>query len=97
MAEKAKFYWARIGDGNFEPVAVRGKKGSRQAWTIGCADPFAVDEPDSAIKLLEKADDDFDGGPMSPPLTPKQEAAALARERRYRALAGSHGYAGFGR
>lgn len=91
MSGKAKFYWARIGDGNFEPVAVRGKKGERMAYTIGCADPFAVDEPNSAVLL------DEDYSPMDPPLTPKQEANALRRERRYRELHGFHGYAGFGR
>jgi hypothetical protein len=94
MAGKAKFYWARIGNGNYEPVAVKGKKGVRMAYTIGCADPFQVDEPDSAIELYE--DKDYPDRP-EPPLTPKQEAAALRRERRYRELSGHHGYAGFGR
>jgi len=88
--EKAKFYWARIGDGNFEPVAVKGKKGSRMAYTIGCPDPFPVDVDDSAVLL-------HDQGPEEPPLTPKQEEAALRRERRYRAMSATHGYAGFGR
>jgi hypothetical protein len=89
---KAKFYWARIGDGNFEPVAVTGKKGERMAYTIGCPDPFPVDVADSAIVLSE---DEYDR--LSAPLTPKQEAAAQARERRYQALRNSHSYAGFGR
>ena len=92
MSNRAKFYWARIGDGNFEPVAVRGKKGERMAYTIGCPDPFPVDVPDSAILLSE---DEYEQ--LTAPLTPKQEAAAEARERRYRAMAGSHSYAGFGR
>lgn len=94
---EAEFYWARIGDGNFEPVAVRGKKGARMAYTIGCADPFAVDEANPAIVLLERDDDSYDGGPIKAPLTPKQEAAARRRERRYREISASHGYAGFGR
>ena len=94
MNDKAKFYWARIGDGNFEPVAVTGKKGSRMAYTIGCPDPFAVDDPDPAI-LLHEADHAFER--LVAPLTPKQEEAALRRERKYRALQKSHAYAGFGR
>lgn len=96
MITRAKFYWARIGDGNYEPVAVRGKKGKRMAYTIGCPDPFAVDEPDSAVLLYAAeypGDDDF----LDPPLTPAQEVNALRRERRARALMVSHGYAGFGR
>lgn len=97
--EKAKFYWARIGDGNFEPVAVRGKNGSRQAWTIGCPDPFDVDGPDSPVLLEREGDeeDDPECEPMNPPLTPKQENAARRREKRYRAIEISHRYAGFGR
>jgi len=77
MSDRSKFYWARIGDGNYEPVAVTGKKGFRMAYTIGCPDPFPVDAEDSAVLLHED-------GPAEPPLTPKQEEAALRRERRYR-------------
>ncbi|KQN09834.1 hypothetical protein ASE85_02550 [Sphingobium sp. Leaf26] len=88
----AKFYWARIGDGNYEPVAVTGKRGGRMAYTIGCPDPFPVDVPDAAILLNE---DEYDQ--MKAPLTPKQEAASLRREKRYRAMQASHRYAGFGR
>lgn len=94
---KGKFYWARIGDGNYEPVAVTGKRGKRLAYTIACPDPFEVDVPEPAIKLLEKSDDAYDGGPIAVPLTPKQEENARRRERQYRAMQGSHGYAGFGR
>lgn len=92
MSAKAKFYWARIGDGNYEPVAVRGKKGERMAYTIGCADPFAVDAPDTAVFLNE---DEYEH--LTPPLTPEQEENALRRERHARAQFESHGYAGFGR
>lgn len=91
-AGRVRYHWARIGDGNYEPVAVTGRKGKRMAYTIGCPDPFPVDVEDSAILL---ATDEFDK--MTPPLTPKQEAAALARERRFRAIQASHRYAGFGR
>lgn len=96
MDKKAKFYWARIGEGNYEPVAVCGKKGERMAYTIGCPDPFSVDGPDSAILLADEWGDQPES-PMTAPLTPKQEESALRRERRARALMGSHGYAGFGR
>lgn len=90
--QRARFYWARIGDGNYEPVAVRGKKGERMAWTIGCADPFPVDVPDAAVLLNE---DEYEQ--MDVPLTPKQEEAAARRERHYREVAARHRYAGFGR
>lgn len=92
MTVRAKFYWARIGDGNFEPVVVRGKKGERMAYTIGCPDPFPVDVPDSAVLLNE---DEYEK--MTAPLTPKQEENARRRERHLKAQLGSHGYAGFGR
>lgn len=92
MSERAKFYWARIGDGNFEPVAVKGKKGERIAYTIGCADPFPVDTPDTAVFLSE---DEYDK--LRPPQTPEQEENTLRRERHARAQFANHGYAGFGR
>lgn len=94
--EKARFYWARIGDGNFEPVAVRGRKGERMAWTIGCADPFPVDTLDSAILLADEWGDQPES-PMTAPLTPAQEESAARRERHARAALEHHGYAGFGR
>lgn len=94
---KTRFYWARIGDGNYEPVAVIGRKGARMAYTIGCQDPFSVDEDNPAIVVLEKSENAYDGGQMTAPLTPKQEAAADRRERRYREIAAQHRYAGFGR
>lgn len=89
---KARFYWARIGNGNPEPVAVTGRKPHRLATTIGCPDTFVVDGPDSAILLLE---DEYDR--LEAPLTPQQEERAMARERRARALLQNHSYAGFGR
>ena len=92
MSERARFYWARIGEGNYEPVAVRGKKGERMAWTIGCADPFPVDTPDTAILLAE----DWTAA-LTAPLTPAQEENARRRERHARAQFQHHGYAGFGR
>lgn len=90
--DKARFYWARIGEGSYEPVAVTGKKPHRLAYTIGCPDPFEVDTPDSCIEL---ATGEYDK--MNRPLTPKQEENARRRERHYRAQNGNHGYAGFGR
>ena len=90
--KKVRYYWARIGAGNPEPVAVVGQKPHRIATTLGCPDTFAVDDPDPAIMLYE---DEFDA--LRPPLTPEQEERALKRERRAAALLISHRYAGFGR
>lgn len=92
MSNKTQFYWARIGEGNYEPVAVKGKKGERMAYTFTCPDPFPVDTPDTVIQLNINEYDK-----LTPPLTPKQEARALARERRFRAMQENHRYAGFGR
>lgn len=89
---RAKFYWARIGDGNYEPVAVKGRAGERMAYTIGCADPFPIDVPDTAVFLNEDEYED-----LTPPLTPAQEENARRRERHARAQFANHGYAGFGR
>lgn len=90
MTKTTKFAWAMVGEGNYEPVAITGKKGERLAYTIGCPDPFPVDVEGSAVALHE---DEI----LEAPMTPKQEAAAERRERRFRAMQSTHGYAGFGR
>jgi hypothetical protein len=51
--QKARFYWAIVGDANPEPVAVTTENGQRVAYTIGCADPFPLDVPEPNIELVE--------------------------------------------
>lgn len=52
MSDKPYYAWVRVGDGDPEPAAITGKKPHRKAVTIGCPDPFDVDDPESGCKIL---------------------------------------------
>lgn len=75
--KKADFQWAVIGDANPEPVSVVTKGGKRLAYTLGCADPFELDDPDANIELL--------GHSLIPP--PKPADVRRQRELRESRLA----------
>ena len=94
MTAKAKFYWARIGDGNPEPVAVQRVDGKRVCYTFACPDPFELGRG-SAVKLGERIEPDYDF--LTPEEQTREDEKAKRREERYRRLHPSHGYAGFGR
>jgi hypothetical protein len=87
---KSQFWWATIAGADCEPVEVTKLDGERVAYTCGCGDPFYLDRPDCPCVLVP----DYSGEPMERPLTPKQEAAQLRRERRQMAAAGRHGWRG---
>ena len=46
------YAWVRVGDGDPEPAAIKGKKPNRTATTLGCPDPFNVDDPASGCSLV---------------------------------------------
>lgn len=107
---KSQFYWAVVGDGSPEPVAVRGERGSRQAFTIGCPDPYLIDQGDCPCRLLpymEQAHkdnryiakiEDVEASPMVVPLNSLSPKVRRALEAQFRAdLKPRHRYAGFGR
>jgi hypothetical protein len=95
------FYaWVRVGDGNPEPAAVEGKKGERKATTLGCPDPFLIDEKGCPCKLLYDGNTQMGSmATMEPPDDEISASEARKREREYRAYmrAARHSYAGFGR
>lgn len=110
MTEKAQFYWAVVGDGDPEPVGIKVVNGSRQAFTLGCADPYFIDGPECPCRLLPELTqaarnnryiakvEELPPEPLEVPentLSPKVRRA-LEREFR-RELAPKHSYAGFGR
>ncbi len=109
---KSIFYWAVVGDGNPEPVAVQGKKGSRQAFTIGCPDAYNIDEAGCPCRLLpemEQAADmatnryiakieDVEMDPIEVPPNSLSPKVRRALEKQFADdLAPKHSYAGFGR
>jgi hypothetical protein len=82
---RTKFYWARVLGSNFEPVEVTKEDGKRVARTIGCPDPFFLDEPDCPCVLGEL---------MERPQTPEQEERSLRHHRRVAALRQQHAWRG---
>ena len=83
--KKAEFFWGVIGDANPEPVSVVEKDGKRWAYTIGCPDPFRLDDVDANIELL--------GLRLIPPLKPaEQQALREERERRLGPGTPTHGW-----
>ena len=104
------FYWAVVGDGNPEPVAVTEEGGVRKAFTIGCPDPYMIDEPGCPCRILPELDQAVKGNryiakvkdvpqePMGVPENTLSPKVRRALEKQFRAqLAPRHGYAGFGR
>ena len=100
----AQFVWVRVGDGDPEPAALEGTKPNRKATTIGCPDPFLVDEAGCPCKVL------YDGNrcgkhageylaTIEVPDRPIGQSTAqkLAREYREYMNRQNHSYAGFGK
>jgi hypothetical protein len=110
MSEQTTYFWAVVGKGNPEPVAVDGEPGSLRAYTIGCPDPYLLDDPACPCRLLptvEQAVRDnryiakIKDGPPEPIEVPENTLSRKVRrdlEARFAAkLAPRHSYAGFGR
>lgn len=98
MTQKITFVWVRVGNGNPEPAALEGEKPNRKVTTIGCPDPYFIDQPDCPAWLCYDtkyhAIDD-----LVPPEESINEAEAAKRERAYQKSLkiSRHSYAGFGR
>lgn len=110
MAEQTTYFWAVIGNGNPEPVAVDGEPGSLRAYTIGCPDPYYLDDPNCPCRLLPELRQAVKGnryiakvenGPPEPIEVPENTLSRKVRrelEASFAAqLAPHHSYAGFGR
>lgn len=99
--DQVTFVWIRVGDGNPEPAALEGMRGSRKVTTIGCPDPYMIDEPDCPAWLCYSGDsgDCHELAEMEPPEEIINEKEATKRERAYQKSlrVTQHSYAGFGR
>lgn len=100
MKNEHIYVWVRVGDGDPEPAALEGEPGARRVTTIGCPDPFMIDEEECPCKLVYL---DFDGPKevyqIHAPENPITEKEADRLERKWKKYINNrnHGYAGFGR
>jgi hypothetical protein len=94
---KTEFWWASIHGADPEPVEKAEHEGRPCVYTLGCADPFYLDEPgiefvswfDSGIDLIHHPT------PMKRPLIKDKALAALAAKRAKIARSNaSHGWRG---
>jgi len=110
MTEQTTYFWAVVGDGNPEPVAVDGEPGNLRAYTIGCPDPYMLDDPDCPCKLLPQLGQavrnnryiaKIEERPPEPLKIPENTLSKKVRrelEKRFvDELAPRHSYAGFRR
>ena len=111
MASKHYYAWAVVGDGNPEPVAVQCTNGIRQVFTIGCVDPYNIDDEGCPCKLLPNWEQDVKDNRYiaKVKLTDEHDHIEVPRnilsrrvrqelERKFASELGPrHGYAGFGR
>ncbi len=51
MERKTEFWWASIGGAEPEPVEKTEHEGRPCVYTLGCADPFYLDDPDCPVTL----------------------------------------------
>ena len=93
---KTEFVWVRVGDGDPEPAALEGKKGERKATTIGCPDPFMIDEKGCPCKLIYDGDRTH-GRKTNELLAVIEVPDKPIAESTARKLAKQYSYAGFGR
>lgn len=54
-----EYAWVRVGDGDPEPAAITGTRPNRLATTIGCPDPFKVDDPESGCAIVLLIDGNY--------------------------------------
>jgi len=94
------YVWVRVGDGDPEPAALEGEKPNRKATTLGCPDPFMIDEPDCPCQLLYLSGDGFaEEATLEFSDTFVSRVEAVAAEKRWKKHLATHyhSYAGFGR
>lgn len=76
VERKTTFYWASIAGAEPEPVEVTMLDGRKVAYTLGCPDPFYLDEKPCPVKLGSKQrewggmSDFFDNRTKTPMLRP---------------------------
>lgn len=77
-ARKAEFWWASIHGADPEPVEKTERDGRPCVYTLGCADPFFLDQP--GVLLI---DDEAMPRPEHPDKEEARRAAKLADRRSY--------------
>ena len=101
-ARKTEFWWASIAGADPEPVEKTEHEGRPCVYTLGCADPFFLDEP-GVLFVAEGGgayygdDKIYESGtpePMKRPLHPDKDKAAQASEYRRRKRQAHHGWRG---
>lgn len=75
---KTKFTWASIAGADPEPVELIEADGRKGLFTIGCQDPFWLDDTAAGIVV-------YDGNPLSCPSNPETQEQRDLREETYRA------------
>lgn len=87
MSEKTTFAWASIAGADPEPVEVIERDGRKGVLTIGCADPFWLDDESAGVRL--------DWNTLRRPALIQTVAEKNAAEVRYGLRsAGFHGWRG---
>lgn len=101
-ARKTEFWWASIHGADPEPVEKAEREGRACVYTLGCSDPFYLDEPGvlfvaesggayyGADKLYEPGEPE----PIERPLHPDKEKARLASQYRARLRDAAHSWRG---
>ena len=75
---KTEFWWASIHGADPEPVEKTEREGRHCIYTLGCADPFYLDEP--GVLMFDPRDNGDPESPMERPRHPdkiKAERAAI--------------------
>lgn len=75
---KVDFGWASIAGADPEPVELIETDGRKGLLTIGCEDPFWLDDESVGIVV-------YDGSPLSRPSNPETREQRDLREEKYRA------------
>jgi hypothetical protein len=75
---KTNFAWASIAGADPEPVELIDIDSRKGLYTIGCADPFWLDDDSAGIVV-------YTGSPLERPKNPETQEQRDLREKKYRA------------
>lgn len=80
-ARKAEFWWASIHGADPEPVEKAEHDGRPCVYTLGCADPFYLDETPCAVLLIPSYPHKRMDRPKHPDIQAAEEAEQIASIR----------------
>lgn len=91
MNRKTKFAWASIAGADYEPVELVTNNGRKAMYTLGCADPFWLDEKVPEI-IIYKGENEY---PLRRPDAIQTQVEKDKAEREYAEYRkGHHGWRG---